>query len=64
MRTTRSFPCQTQGCEGYALFWITTHEPSDNGDRDHQRNKHVCMACRDEMTSLYGWSLLDWGKSR
>ncbi len=49
-RATRSFSCQTDGCREKANFWITKEE----------RNKHVCMHCRNEMLSVYDWAILKW----
>ena len=54
-RGGRSFKCMSldvdgNGCEGWAAFWIT---------KDGY-NKHVCNSCKQEMTSVFGWEILDW----
>lgn len=56
MRTTRSFHCMTEECENYAVTWITLVEEN--------RNKHVCLDCRNYLTTEEGWILLNWGPSR
>lgn len=45
------FECMTEGCERWARAWITFEG----------RNKHVCLSCRDELTSIFGWLILPWG---
>lgn len=44
------FSCMTNGCDGWAATWITLDG----------RNKHTCLACRDELMARFGWKLLDW----
>jgi len=49
MMGSRTYVCQTEGCERLAAWWVK---------RDH--TKHVCTACRDELISVFDWVLLDW----
>ncbi len=37
--------CQTQGCTRTAHHWVIK-----NG-----RTLNVCVKCRDEMTTIFGW---------
>ncbi len=45
-----SLDADGNGCEGWAAVWITKDD----------FNKHVCVSCRDEMISVFGWKMLDW----
>lgn len=50
MKSVRHHRCQTDGCDQWAVVWITLED----------RNKNVCLSCRDEMCALYGWVMFNW----
>ena len=49
MMGSRSYICQTEGCEYIAAWWVKA-----------EYTKHVCHRCRDELIAVYDYELLEY----